>query len=530
MSAASTPSRLYSFSAAAATALLLSLAMPGGTGWWPLLFFALVPLLSAVCRLPPMRCACMGMFCGLLYNIGLLYWIVIVLGRYGGLPPWLSVPGMVLLALYMAIYFSLFCLLLNLVLKRSDPEENLAVRLIWLAPVLWVGLDYLRGIALTGFPWMDLGYGLYSRPELIQIADLGGHYLVTFCLLLSNALLTSLLRLLKKSRPQVIRSELVTIVCACLLLIGLGSYSFLRYQQVTAEMARQEHATLTVVQGNITQEKKWTAAAREHTVAIYLALARKAVAKERINLMVWPETALPFYPQQDPLISNIVTFVRDNHVPLLTGAPFFRQYPGNTESREPVQYLYFNSALLLDASGRLKGLYDKQHLVPFGEYVPLRSYLSFLKPLVVSVGHFSAGSLSRPLVIGKIKAGVLICFESIFPDIARREVEAGSNLLINLTNDAWYGRSSAPYHSLAMAVFRAVETRRTLVRSANTGISGFVEPTGVIPVQSRLFVPASLTARVPLCRQQTIFTRIGHWFGTLCLLLIIPLLLVRRGK
>jgi apolipoprotein N-acyltransferase len=145
----------------------------------------------------------------------------------------------------------------------------------------------------------------------------------------------------------------------------------------------------------------------------------------------------------------------------------------------------------------------------------------------VSVGNFSAGSSFRPLTIGKIKAGVLICFESIFPDIARREVEAGSNVLINLTNDAWYGRSSAPYHSLAMAVFRAVETRRALVRSANTGISGFVDPTGVIRAQSQLFVPAALTAGVPLCLQQTVFTRGGHRFAAFCLALLIPFLLVR---
>ena len=521
-----TPPRLYSFAAAAATALLLSLAMPGVTGWWPLLFFALVPLLSAICRLPPMRCACMGMFCGLLYNIGLLYWIVIVLGRYGGLPPWLSVPGLALLALYMASYFSLFCLLLNLVLKRLDSGKMATVGLIWLAPVFWVGLDYFRSVFLTGLPWMDLGYGLYSHPLLLQAADLGGHHLITFYLVMSNGLLVWLFERLQKPQSQDIGLEYITAACACIFLVGLGGYSGFRYHQVDAEMRESGQARITAVQGNISQERKWTAAARENTVATYLSLSRGAVAEKKVDLMVWPETALPFYPQQDPLVNRVVAFVREVHVPLLTGAPSFELQPESEVVGKSVTY--FNSALLLDASGRLKGKYDKQHLVPFGEYVPLRSYLSFLEPLVVSVGNFSAGSFFRPLAIGKIKAGVLICFESIFPDIARREVEAGSNLLINLTNDAWYGRSSAPYHSLAMAVFRAVETRRALVRSANTGISGFVEPTGVIRAQSQLFVPAALTTVVPLCLQQTIFTRGGHWFGVFCLALILPFLLVRR--
>jgi len=147
---------------------------------------------------------------------------------------------------------------------------------------------------------------------------------------------------------------------------------------------------------------------------------------------------------------------------------------------------------------------------------------------VVSVGDFTAGSSYEPLQAGNIMAGVLICFESIFPEISRREVEAGSNLLVNLTNDAWYGRSSAPYHSLAMSVFRAVETRRSLVRAANTGISGFVEPTGTIRAQSQLFVSAALTETMVLSDEQTIFTRGGHWFGAFCLAMILPLLLLHR--
>ncbi|HID08150.1 MAG TPA: apolipoprotein N-acyltransferase, partial [Armatimonadetes bacterium] len=126
--------------------------MPGRVGWWPLLFIALTPLFSAVRRLPPMRSACMGMFCGLLYNIGLLYWIVIVLGRYGGLPPWISVPGMTLLALYMGCYFALFCLLLNLVIRCSGSGKGSTARLVLAAPVLWVGLDFLRNHLFSGFP------------------------------------------------------------------------------------------------------------------------------------------------------------------------------------------------------------------------------------------------------------------------------------------------------------------------------------------------------------------------------------------
>ena len=522
----SRPSRLFSFAVAGATALLLVFPMSGLPGCWPLLFVALAPLLSAVRRLPPMRAACMGMFCGLLYNIGLLYWIVIVLGRYGGLPPWISVPAMTLLAMYMASYLALFCLFLCLVLRGPVAENGSAARLVLAAPVFWVGLDYLRSFFFSGFPWMDLGYGLFRQPLLIQAADLGGHHLVTFCIILVNCLLVLFFDRFRNQVSVAVWKQRISVVFACILLVCIGGYSFQRYQQVSAVIEKEQQATVSAIQGNISQDEKWSAVRKEDTVAGYLALSRRAMETKSVDLVVWPETALPFYPQQNPLMGQVLDFVRDENVSLLTGAPYFILKTQKEAGSRPIDY--FNSGLLINSSGRLAGRYDKQHLVPFGEYVPMRAYLPFLEPLVVSVGDFTAGSSYEPLQAGKIRAGVLICFESIFPGIARREVEAGSNLLVNLTNDAWYGRSSAPYQSLAMSVFRAVETRRSLVRAANTGISGFVEPTGAIRVQSQLFEPAVLTETIALLEMQTIFTRGGHWFGPFCLVMILPLLLLRR--
>jgi apolipoprotein N-acyltransferase len=161
--------------------------------------------------------------------------------------------------------------------------------------------------------------------------------------------------------------------------------------------------------------------------------------------------------------------------------------------------------------------------VPFGEYVPLRNYLWFLKPIAELIGDFTPGTSSAPLRAEKIRAGVLICFESVFPEIARRETAEGANLLVTLTNDAWYGRSSAPVHSWAMTVLRAVENRRSMVRAANTGISGFVGPSGDILGESPLFVANTLTDSVPLMTEQTVFVQGGHWFGTVCLAMIPPL-------
>ncbi len=316
------------------------------------------------------------------------------------------------------------------------------------------------------------------------------------------------------------------LLLACGFLVFIFGYSILRYNIVSSAVSRGLQSKIAVVQGNIDQAEKWTPGKKEQTVAIYVRLAEELLAQRDTELVVWPETALPFYLQNDPLASKIAQFVTANNVWLLTGAPAYSIAGTHAGGRRDIDY--FNAAVLIDAGGRLAGQYQKQHLVPFGEYVPFKKYMPFLSPLVVSVGDFTAGRSSEPLVMGKIRMGVLVCFESIFPEIARKSAAAGANLLVNLTNDAWYGRSSAPYQSMAMSVFRAVETKRSLVRAANTGISGFVDPVGNIIKRTELFVPTALASYVPLWDEETIFTRNGYLFGACCLCGIVVLLLFRR--
>ncbi len=509
-----------------ASALLLSLAMPGPAGWWPLLFVALVPLLYGTLYLSPLRSGGMGLLAGLLYHLVLLYWIVIVLGRYGGLPVWVSVAALVLLALYMALYTGLFCFLLSLVAGRSWHRERWVATLVWTAPLFWVGLEQMRGLVLTGFPWMDLAYGLYGQPMLIQAADLGGHHLVSFWLVLVNGLVVAIVDRQRRDVRWNQRAERHLLLAAGCLVVFVFGYSMLRDRVMPSLMRRALQVRVTVVQGNIDQGVKWTPANREATVKTYTSLSAAALRQRTTELLVWPETALPFYLQSDPLAGLVADFVRRQNVWLLTGAPTYDLVPAASGEKPRVRY--FNSALLLDPSARVAGRYSKQHLVPFGEYVPLRRLFPFLDPLVVSVGDFTAGSSAAPLVAGRMRPGVLICFESIFPGIARREVAGGANLLVNLTNDAWYGRSSAPYQSMAMAVFRAVETKRSLVRAANTGISGFVGPAGNIIRQSPIFQAMALTGQVPMLEIKTVFVRGGYRFGIACLALMIPLLIFRR--
>lgn len=504
------------------TALLLTSAMPGITGWWFLLFPALVPLFSALGRLSAKQSICTGMFCGILYNAGLFYWIVPVLQKFGGLRTVPAVFVLLFLAAYLAVYIALFCLLLNYLLVRTQSAGYSATLLLVAAPPVWTGLDFLRGILFTGIPWMDLGYAVYRQPLLIQGADLGGHYLITFSVVLINALLFWFMSKIHASFSSSSSSSDYHFrypVTVFLLLSCLGGYSVIRYRQVSLKTATADTAYLAAVQGNIEQSRKWSPSQKESIVDRYLALSTQALKGEKKpELLVWPETALPFYPAREPLMNSIRAFIRENEVRILTGSPYFTVNPQKTSYETQVSY--YNSALLLDSSGRLSARYNKQHLVPFGEYIPLRKYLWFLKPIVELIGEFTPGDSFDPLDAENIQAGILICFEAIFPDIARREALAGANLLVNLTNDAWYGKSSAPHHSWAMTVFRAVENRRGLIRAANTGISGFVDPTGDIGRKSDLFTAEVSSMRMPLLKDPTIFMRGGYRFSTLCLLLI----------
>ena len=429
----------------------------------------------------------------------LLSWIITVLATYGQVHPGVAATALLLLALYMAGYLALFSRWYSMA-----PAHHL----LWFAPALWVGLDVLRGWLFAGFPWQDLGYSQYSLLPLVQLADLTGHHGVTFVIVLTNTLITLLL--LRWITPGRSLPGPIPFAAATLLLaLGVG-YGFLRLEGINAGLSRQPVLPVAVIQGNIPQDQKWVPAYQEATVREYVALSREALARQPESLVVWPETAMPFYPLESPLLLSLTDLTRSHRACLLTGAPHREPDPNHPGLR------YFNSSFLLGPDGRVAGQYHKQHLVPFGEYIPLRQILPFFAPIVETLGDFSPGDSRAPLICGTARLGVLICFESIFPGLARDSSAAGANLLVNLTNDAWFGRSTAPWQHLSMAVLRAVENRRSLVRAANTGVSGIILPTGIISETTTLFTAASRTARVPLMATETIYTRAGHHFGLLC--------------
>jgi len=495
------------------SALLLWLSSPG-PGLSFCAWFALVPLLAGCALVRPKKAALFGFAGGMVFYLLLIYWVVISLGTYGHLPWWLCGLALLLLSAYMGLYLALFCAACSWSMRTMAP--------VWSAPLLWVALDYIRGFLFSGFPWQDLGYSQFNTPLLIQASDLAGHHGITFLIVLANALGYTLIAALGKNVNWSLKNTLRQTVTALLLIAAASVYSFLQLKEVSRSLLSTSDYPVAVIQANIEQDQKWLPEKQRQAIETYIDLSSRAAAQQP-ELVIWPETAMPFHPPTSPLFPELLTrtVFRDGYF-LLSGAPYFEEKNNDFE--------LYNSALLARPDGS-QSLYFKQHLVPFGEYIPLSDILPLPGPVVESIGNFAAGRTAQPLAAGRASLGVLICFESIFPDLARRETANGANLLVNITNDAWFGRSSASIQHLAMAVLRAVENRRSLARAANTGISCFIDPAGRISQATPLFTACSIKGSLALSDRHTFFTSFGHYFPVLCLLLLIPLAVrIRRGR
>jgi apolipoprotein N-acyltransferase len=472
--------------AALASGVLLALSFPrpdiASLAW-----FGLVPLLLFGGGRPLRN----GFAAGCAFFAVVLYWLNIVMTTYGHLQPFLSVVAYLLLVAYLALFIA------AAVWGAFALRDRFALPLPLTLPVLWVGFEFLRSFLLSGFPWATLGYSQQSHLVLIQSADLCGVYGISYLLMLSNTVLAQLLHAWQQREAVLLpRWSLAAVLLLLAANLGYGSW------RLGQDPDRRETQLETVlVQGNIDQSIKWDPAFQRSTVDRYRRLSLQGAAGHPGSLIVWPESATPFYAQDPSPLSAIVHQVPvDTASWLLFGSPAYQ--------RVNQGYRYLNSAFLLDPAGRVLGRSDKIHLVPFGEYVPLKAFLPFVDKLVVGIGDFSPGTVS-PLPLDGHRIGVLVCFEGIFPELARGFVREGSELLVNITNDAWFGRSSAPFQHLAMVRFRAIENRIWVARAANTGVSALIAPSGRIVAHTGIFVPAMLRGTVGLGVHSSLYTRWG---------------------
>jgi len=348
--------------------------------------------------------------------------------------------------------------------------------------------------------------------NIIQISDIFGVYGVSFCIVFGNTVAFLIyLRLAKKDWKQKrIQTRLAGGALAAFVIIfaAVWFYGKWRIYHIHELTVNSPSASVAVVQGNIDQAIKWDPEFQTSSTLKYVHLSF-LTKKSKPDLVVWPETATPFYFLKNADLSELVlNGIRETGADFLIGSPSFGLAENTVE--------YFNSAYLIDSGGNIKGRYDKAHLVPFGEYVPLKKWLPFIGKMVEGIGDFRSGERGHTIQWGKYRIGIQICYEIIFPDLSRAMVKNDAALLINITNDAWYGRTSAPFQHFSMAVFRAVENRRSLIRSANTGISGFIDPTGKVIGSTPLFEDAIMTRKVPVLQKTTFYSRFGDVFALAC--------------
>jgi len=478
------------------SAILLILSFPN-YNLEPLAWFALVPLLYSLEGKNLLHGFTLGFVAGFVSLVGILYWIVVAVHMYGNVAFMVSVLILLLLVGYLSLFFGTFTFLSCLLQRRFGSH------VIMLTPFLWVSLEYLRSFLLTGFPWANLGHSQYLNRPFVQMADLTGVYGLSFVILLVNATFCRILHQWPK-RTFPIREVLITFV----VFLGFLLYGYGKIRTLDREMTSRPSLNVGLVQGNIDQSIKWDESFQRETLNIYERLSLR-VSETKPDLIIWPETATPFFFQTakeyQPFVLDIP---KKTSAFLLFGTPSFKLERGKVN--------HYNSAYLVSPSGEIVGKYDKIHLVPFGEYVPLSDLLFFIGSLGEGIGNFKSGEKISLLPLPQAKFGVLICFEIIFPDLCRRFVKDGADFLVTLTNDAWFGRTSAPYQHLSIATFRAIENRVFIARAANTGISAFIDPTGRIIQQGGLFTEEAMNGTIRLMKERTFYTLYGDVFAWIC--------------
>ncbi|TIH20031.1 apolipoprotein N-acyltransferase [Marinifilum sp. JC120] len=428
----------------------------------------------------PRKALKQGWIAGSLAALACMYWIAYPVGVYGGLSWALAIPCPILVAMLIGCYYAGYTYILHHAARALPPFA-----LFIFSGLLWTSMETAQGILLSGFPWMTLSSALAFRPEWIQGAAIIGAYGLSGLLVsVATAILCC-----KVSHP----AKIWTVSVVMLIIIFGGART---NPEQFSNLVKTGDTSIGLIQGNIDQAKKWDAKYKKTTFEKYLRLSREVI--DKTDLVIWPETAMPFYLQDGGIMrAELINFATETKTPILTGAPgYVLHNKGN--------FSLYNRAYLISPDKRYMDWYDKSHLVPFGEYIPFKEFLPLGK-LVQGAGDFLPGSDASPLQSGDLAMGMLICYEGIFPELAQERVEKGANILINISNDAWYGDTSAPRQHLNLVTMRAVEQGRYMLRGTNTGISASIDPLGRVSHATGLFVDAAVAAEAGLMSGETFY-------------------------
>ncbi len=471
------------------------------------------------------RAFALGVVCGSVYFAGTLYWITEVMVMYGGLQTWVAVLVNAALIAYLALFPAVFALIVRRLLVSHGRTSLLA------SPVVWVTTELGRTYLFTGFPWVLLGYSQTPVLPIAQVSSVFGVYGVSALVASVSAALAFAVTDQGAAESVVSgvsrsRRAWTPLIATFVVIVAIAIWGSVRVGR--AELTRTGEAMrVGLIQGNIDQPDKWEAARAATIFRDYLSMTRQAIGAGA-ELIIWPESSLPYRFEDDPTVAERVrTLARQARVPILFGSD---QVEWRTQNNQRVPIRYFNSAFLVSPDGSTGGVYRKMHLVPFGEYVPLKRIFFFAAPLVEAVSDFSAGDDAVLLPVNGHAISTAICYEIVYPGLVRRFVQGGSELLTTITNDAWFGRTSAPYQHFEQASMRAIEEGRYLVRAANTGISGIVDPYGRVLAVTGIFQPAVTVGDIRFLRTLTVYARIGDVFAYASAVLTLLLLVMPRRR
>jgi apolipoprotein N-acyltransferase len=478
-------------------------------------WFALVPLFLAIIYKSPGYGFFLSITTGIVLFLGMFMWGLEV--------PEYRFLHHAILALCWAPYFGLFGLLLGLTSRRSGVTLAL-----FAAPFYWVSLEYVRSnVFFLSFPWGLLAHSQYKHPIVIQIASVTGTYGLSFLIAMVNSALTALVYpLLARVRRQDMalyepppkQGRIALVVTAALLVSVVLLYG---HVVVSRPISGQEFK-VAAVQGNIEQSKKWHGKYAKFIMQTYADLTREASEKGP-KLIIWPETATPQAINRNPwLHAKVRSIARASGTYLLVGSA---QYPKlRQRESDTARDKYFNSAFLIHPESGIdrNQEYHKIHLLPFGEYIPLKGIIPWSRLKIPDADFYRPGKEFTVFQLPEAQFGVTICWENIFPDLVRQFVKRGAQFMVNITNEAWFGKTAAPYQFVSMSVFRAVENKVYVVRAANTGVSCVIDPYGKIADRVKdssgqdVFVRGVLTRSIIPLESKTVFTRYGDWFALLC--------------
>lgn len=465
-----------------------------------LVWISFVPVIWVVRNLPPGPSFRWGYAFGFLSNTGILFWILIAMKKYGGLSTLTSTSILLVLIMELALYPAL-TFWVQARLRGIGPSWAIGTLMFTLLE--WTRVYFPIG----GFPWATPAYALYGAQTLLQGLDLIGTTGFNVLIFASNFLIVEALDRIRRNKkwPQ------KEIAVFSVLILSLFVYGGIRKNHFHKKNNRKEPLRFALIQGNIEQDQKWKRGSRRKIIHTYQRLSMESL-KIKPHIIVWPEAAIPqTLPKEIQNLPFVFPYLGSSD--LVAGIPTYERKNGKK--------YYLNSAFVISPSGKIRLRYDKQHLVPFGEYVPFSDILPMHYIVPPVAGDFSEGGEPELVQIKGEPFGILICYEVLFPDLSIDQVQKGATFLVNITNDAWFDHTSGPYQHAQFGAFRAIETRRPILRSANTGITTWFDVTGTMHSPTRLFEEATVTGEIIPNDELTFYVRYHQLIPLLSALLLL---------